>query len=72
MMDSELREPRFESPLPSFRSLGIVILSTTPQSLSCMNEYLAKDSGGNVSEQSSRVNCSVARMLPREAELVSE
>ena len=35
--------------------------------LSCMNEYLAIDSGGNVSELSLRKSC-IARMLPREAE----
>ena len=39
--------------------------------LSCINDYLAIDSGGNVSELSLH-NCCMVRMLPREAELVSE
>ena len=38
-------------------------------SLSCINEYLAIDSGGYVYEQPSRITFS---MLPREAEMVSE
>ena len=43
---------RHESPLLPFRSLGIFVLSTMPQasSVSCINEYLAVDGGGNVSE----------------------
>ena len=43
-------------PLLPFRSLGILVLSMTHISLSCINEYLAIDSGGNVSEIVSR-NC---------------
>ena len=45
-----------------------------PSSLSCMNEYLAIDSGGNVSDLLFvRIYyCCLARMLPREAELVSK
>ena len=37
-----------------------------------MNEYLAVDSGGYVSDLVFARNCSIARMLPGEAELVSE
>ena len=37
-----------------------------------MNEYLAIDSGGNVSDLVFARNCCMARMLPGEAELVSE
>ena len=37
-----------------------------------MNEYLAIDSGGHVSDLALEHNCSIARMLPGEAELVSE
>ena len=41
-------------------------------SLSCINEYLAIDSGGYVRESAFARNCCMARMLPGEAELVSE
>ena len=34
----------------------------------CINEYLAIDSGGNVSELVLAGNCCLARMLPGEAE----
>ena len=71
MPDSQSREPGFESPLLPFRSLGIFVRFTTPQSTQLYDEYLAIDSGGNVSESSLR-NCCMARMLPREAELVLE
>ena len=43
--------------------------------LSCINGYLgnlAIDSGGNVSDVALARNCCLARMLPGEAELVSE
>ena len=44
-----------------------------PSSLICINEYMAMiDSRGNVSDLVVVRNCCVARMLPREAELVSE
>ena len=43
-----------------------------PCSLSCINEYLAIDSGGNASGLALARNCCLARMLPGEAELVSE
>ena len=36
--------------------------------LSCINEYLALDSGGNVSDLVLARNCCLARMLPGEAE----
>ena len=52
----------FESPLLPFRSLGLFVLSTTPSSLGCLNDYLAIDSGENVSEDFAR-NCCVARIL---------
>ena len=44
----------------------------TPLSLSCINEYLAIDSGGNVSDLVLARNCCLARMFPGEAALVSE
>ena len=56
-----------------FRKLGIFVLSIGHfRSLSCINEYLAIDSGGNVSDLALGRNCCLARMLPGEAELVSE
>ena len=47
-----------------FRKLGIFVLSI----VSAVNEYLAIDIGGNVSDLVFAHNCSVARMLPGEAE----
>ena len=38
----------------------------------CINEYLAIDSGGHVSDLVVARNCCMARMLPEEAELVPE
>ena len=59
-------------PLLPFRSLGIFILSTMPQFTRLNNEYLGIDAGGNVSDLVLVRNCCMARMLPGEAELVSE
>ena len=42
--------------------------SRRPSRLSCINEYLAIDSGGNVSDLVLARNCCLARMLPGEAE----
>ena len=51
MSDSQSREPGLESPLLPFRNLGIFAFTSRRLSrLSCVNEYLAIDSGGNVSE----------------------
>ena len=64
MSDSQKKESRFESPLLPFRSLGIFVLFSPqrPSSLSCINEYLAIDSGGNVSDLVFMRNCCMARM----------
>ena len=43
-----------------------------PSWLSCINEYLAIYSGGHASDLVFARNCSITRMLPAEAELVSE
>ena len=73
MPDSQSNEPGFESlsvivsKIWHFRSLH-----WRPCSLSCINEYLAKYSGGTVSNLALARNCCLARMLPGEAELVSE
>ena len=42
------------------------------RSFSCINEYLGIDGRGNVGDLVFAYNYSVARMLPREVELVSE
>ena len=55
------------SKIEHFRSLH-----WRPSWLSCINEYLATDSGGNVSDLVVARNCCMARMLPGEAEFVSE
>ena len=58
----------------SFRRLGIFVLSIDAlvDSELCINEYLAIDGDGNVSDLVVARNCCMARMLPGEAELVSE
>ena len=43
MPGSQSREPGFESPLLSFRSLGSLFSPRRPSSLSCINECLAID-----------------------------
>ena len=58
--------PGSNPPLLPFRSLGIFVLS------SCINEYLPIDSGATVIEIVLAHNFCRARMLPREAKLVSE
>ena len=70
MPDSQSREPGFESPFATVSKIGrhFSFTSQTPCSLSCINEYLAIDSGGNVSDLVLTRNCCLARMLPGEAE----
>ena len=71
MPDSQPSEPGFESLFVTVSKIGhFRSLHWRPCSLSCINEYLAIDSGGNVSDLAR--NCCLARMLPGEAELVSE
>ena len=61
--------PGSNPPLLPFRRLGIFrSLHRRPCSLSCINEYLTIDSGGNVSDFVLARNCCLARMLPGEAE----
>ena len=45
-----------------------VVECRTRNRLSCINEYLAIDSGGKVSDLVLAGNCCMARMLPGEAE----
>ena len=73
MPDSQLREPRFESSLCyRFKVWAFSFYPWCLSPLRCINEYLAIDSGGNVSDLVIARNCCLARMLPGEAELVSE
>ena len=73
MPDSQSSEPGFESLFVTVSKIGhFRSLHWRPCSLSCINEYLAIDSGGNVSDLALARNCCLARMLPGEAELVSE
>ena len=58
--------PGSNPPLLPFRRLGIFVLSIHAPVDSAI------DSGGNVSDLVLARNCCLARMLPREAELVSE
>ena len=54
--DSRLRGPGFESCAAVLKPWASCFHSTLPSSLSCINEYLAIDSGGYVYEQSARIN----------------
>ena len=59
--------PGSNPPLVPFRRLGIFVLSIDAP-VDCLSEYLAIDSGGNASDLVFSHNCSIARMLPGEAE----
>ena len=73
MPDSQSSEPGFKSLFATVSKIGhFRSLHWRPCSLSCINEYLAIDRGGNVSDLALAHNCCLARMLPGEAELVSE
>ena len=49
-LDSQLREPGFEPRCYRFEVWAFSFTSRRLSRLSCINEYLAIDSGGNVSE----------------------
>ena len=73
MPDSQSSEPGFESRFVAVSNIGhFRSLHCRPCSLSCINEYLAIDGGGHVSYLVVARNCCMTRMLPGEAELVSE
>ena len=57
--DSRLREPGFESCAAVLKPWANVFTLHCSSSRSCINEYLAIDSGGYVYEQPSRINCSI-------------
>ena len=72
MSDSQSSGPGFESPLCyRFKDWAFSFSPRCPNSLSCLNKDLAIDGRGNMNEVFARNYC-VARILPREAELVSE
>ena len=73
MPDSQSREPRFESLFATVSKIGhFRSLHWRPCWFSCINEYLAIDSGGHVSDVVVARNCCMARMLPGDVELVSQ
>ena len=57
--DSRLREPGFESCAAVLKPWESFFTLHCSSSLSCINEYLAIDSGGYVYKQPSRINCSI-------------
>ena len=57
-LNSRLREPRFESCAAVLKPWEFFSLHCS-SSFSCINEYLAIDSGGYVYEQPSCINCSI-------------
>ena len=57
--DSRLREPGFESCAAVLKPWAFFFTLHWSSSLSCVNEYLAIDSGGYVYKQPSCVNCSI-------------
>ena len=63
--DSQLREPGFESCAAVLKPWGSFITLHCSSSLSCINEYLAIDSGGYVYKQSSlsHINCDMCKAL---------
>ena len=65
MPDSQSSEPVFESCFATVSKLGIFVLSIDAPVDSAVNEYMAIDSGGNVSDLVVARNCSFARMLER-------
>ena len=56
---SRLREPGFESCAAVFKPWASFFTLHCSSSLSCINEYLAIDSGGYVYEQPLHINCSI-------------
>ena len=68
--DFQLREPGFKSCAAVLKPWTSFFTLHCSSSLSCINEYLAIDSGGYVYEQSSCINCSIWLDVPREVEMV--
>ena len=57
--DSRLREPGFENCAAVLKPWASFVTLQCSGSLSCINEYLAIDSGRYVYEQPLRINCNV-------------
>ena len=72
MRDSHSTEPWFESSVLPFRRSGFFVLSTTAQ-FTQLNKRVSGyiDSGENMSELSSRSNCSVAECFLKKSHPVS-
>ena len=58
-LDSRLRDPGFESGAAVLKPWASLFTLHCSSLLSCINEYLAIDSGGYVYEQPSRINCTI-------------
>ena len=73
LIDGDENFVMFESPFATVSKIGYFhSLHWRSSWLSCINEYLAIDSGGHVSDLVVARNCCMAWMLPGEAELVSD
>ena len=72
MPDSQSRELGFKSFCDRLKVCQFSFAPLCPSSSRCINEYLAIDGGGNVSDLVLARNYCLARMLPAEVELVSE
>ena len=70
--DSRLREPGFEPCAAALKPWASVFTLHCYSLLSCINEYLAIDSGGYVYSRLCELIVAYGWMLPREAEMVSE
>ena len=57
--DCRLREPGFDFYAALLKPWASFFTLRCSSSLSCINEYLAINNGGNVYEQPSRINCSI-------------
>ena len=73
MPDAQPSEPGFESPFPTVSKFGhFRSLHDAPVDPAVSMSTWLLDSGGNVSDLFVTRNCCMTRMLPGEAELVSE
>ena len=70
--DSRLREPGFEYFAAVSNSGQVVFILHCPSSPSCMNEYVALDSGGYLYTNGLRALIAACMMFPNEVEIVFE
>ena len=70
--DSRLRGPGFESCAAVLKHRAIVFILHCSSSLSCINEYLAIDTGGYLCTNSLRALIAACWRRPREVEMMSD